>query len=74
MRGDIEDYKTGWVGLKFGLRPSEIDLLIERLQHLRCHPTNHHFHLRSDFEGSTGIGDVEIYAIDEDSDGNLQIE
>ena len=72
MRSDIEDFKTGWYGLTLGLRESEIDELISTLQDLKKYKT--HFHLRSEFEGKGGVGDIEIYYQSEEVQDNLKLE
>lgn len=63
MRGDIEDFKTGWYGVSLQLRPEDIDLLINYLQKLR-RDADYHFHLFRNTDGGTGTGiaDIEISA------------
>ena len=60
MRATIEDFKTGWFGIGLGIKQVEIDSLIQHLQALKKDPSQH-FHRASDFAGSGGVGDIEIY-------------
>ena len=68
----LEDLDTGWFGLGIGLTDAEIPVLIERLRDLQR--SRSHFHLRSDFTGSGGVGDVEIYWAEPDAVSNVKIE
>lgn len=70
MRIDLENFGTGWIGLTLGLSQKDIDELIQHLQHLR--ESQGHFHLSSDFIGSEGVGDIEVY-FDEDHEENMSI-
>jgi hypothetical protein len=72
MQIELEDFKTGWVGLRVGISEAEIPVLIERLRDLQR--SRSHFHLRSDFGGSGGVGDVEIFWTERDMPPNLSIE
>ena len=72
MQSNIEDFKTGWYGISLGLKSDEIDQLIIALQKLKNERS--HFHLRSDFEGSGGIGDIELYYQTDEQPSNLAIE
>ena len=72
MHITLEDFKTGWVGLQIGISEAEIPVLIERLRNLQR--SRGHFHLRSDFSGSGGVGDVEIFWTERDMPPNLRIE
>ncbi|QIF04095.1 hypothetical protein [Roseimicrobium sp. ORNL1] len=72
MNAEIEDFKTGWFGVQIGITDAEIPILIERLRRLQ--QTRDHFHLRSDFTGSGGVGDVEFYWEDSQSPQTLSIE
>ncbi|HTZ41487.1 MAG TPA: hypothetical protein VMB77_15135 [Syntrophales bacterium] len=60
MYVEIEDFKTGWYGITVGLSKAEINKLIERLEFLRDN-NDQHFHIRSNYEGIGGVGDIEIY-------------
>jgi hypothetical protein len=67
----LEDFKTGWFGLRIGITDAEIPVLIKRLQDLQ---RNHaHFHLRSEFKGAGGVGDVEIFWVEPDAPHTLTI-
>jgi hypothetical protein len=72
MRATIEDFKTGWFGITLGVKKSELDLLINRLQALKGDPTQH-FHLSADFTGSGGVGDIEIFVDSEDAPNYLAV-
>ena len=73
MNAQIEDFKTGWYGVSLGLKKNEIDLFIEALKSLKkCQEG--HFHLRSNFEGDGGAGDIEIYIEPDHSIDNLAID
>ncbi|MEO5715310.1 MAG: hypothetical protein ABIT37_17665 [Luteolibacter sp.] len=72
MHIKLEDFKTGWVGLQVGITAAEIPVLIERLRDLQRNRS--HFHLRSDFSGSGGVGDVEFFWAEPDAAPNLNIE
>jgi len=72
MRVDIEDFNTGWFGLVIGIKNSEIDRLINALNKMK--ETNGHFHLRSDFEGSGGVADIELYSQDEKEHNNMALD
>lgn len=73
MISDLEDFKTGWFGVSFGLKLIEIDALIEALNSMKADP-DYHFHFRSGWEGEGGIGDVEIYLADDTEKDDLQID
>ncbi len=68
---ELEDFKTGWYQASIGLSKSDITLLIEQLKMLQGDPAQH-FHIASDYEGDGGIGDIEIYARDDDQ-SNMQL-
>jgi hypothetical protein len=72
MNITIENFGTGWCGLKMGISDAEIPVLIERLQELQ--QSRGHFHMRSAFIGDGGIGDVEVYWSESDKPQSLQIE
>ncbi len=68
----MDDSKTGWYGIAIGIGPDEIDLLIERLIFIK-NKRDQHFHISSDYEGEGGIGDVEIYLMEENQKNNMFI-
>jgi hypothetical protein len=72
MKGDIENFQSGWSGIRIGIKNSEIDDLIASIETLRT--TDSHFHLRSDFNGDSGIGDIEIYHMEDNESDNLVID
>ena len=75
MNIDIKDLGTGWFDVGVGLTSSDIQLLIERLQKLQQgSSTFDHFHFRSDFAGSGGVADLEIYRAEDDAPKNMHIE
>lgn len=72
MHGEIADWKNGWYGVSLGLSPNEIEKLIRLLEAIhRDH--EQHFHLSSDYSGSGGLGDVEIYVLPEGHASNMAI-
>jgi hypothetical protein len=73
MRVDIEDFTTGWFGLTVGLTRPEIDAFIQRLIAIRDDPSGH-FHFRSNYEGSGGVGDIEFYVRSPEEPNNMSIE
>ena len=70
MHAQLDDWKNGWAGVQLGIHPSEIDALIKSLLMIRDDPRQH-LHLSSDYQGSGGLGDLEIYALPDDSPHNL---
>jgi hypothetical protein len=72
MQADLDDFKTGWYGILLGLNANEIDELIAALHELKKHET--HLHLRSEFEGEGGIGDIEIYFKKDQGNNNMVLE
>ena len=72
MQITLENFKTGWFGLMVGITDAEIPVLIERLQKLQR--SRGHFHLRSDFSGNGGVGEVEIFLAEQDPAHSLRIE
>jgi len=62
MQARIEDWKNGWSGVQLGIHASEIDALIRSLIMIRDDPEQH-FHLSSDYEGSGGLGDIEVFSL-----------
>lgn len=72
MHGEIENWNNGWYGISLGLSPGEIDRLIELLRMLRVDPTQH-FHISSDYKGTGGIGDIEMYVAGTAGTGHLRL-
>jgi hypothetical protein len=72
MKVEIEDFNTGWFGLVIGIKNSEIDQLINTLKEMK--ESNGHFHLRSDYDGSGGVGDIEFYSQDEKEKNNMELD
>ena len=72
MRGDIENWNNGWFGVSLGLSATEIDRLIELLTMIRADPEQH-FHISSDYSGSGGLGDIEVYVAEAGGTSNLQL-
>lgn len=72
MEASVEDFGTGWYGVRIGLKADDIDELIVALRALKQEKT--HFHLRSDFEGDGGVGDVEMYLQSDEEFSNLDLE
>lgn len=72
MKGHIEDFGTGWFGVEIGLKEEEIDQLVAALQSLKKEKT--HFHLRSEFEGSGGVGDIQFYYQPIEAPSDLELE
>ena len=72
MQAKLEDFATGWSGLAIGLSDQDIALLIDKLKALRS--SKGHFHARSDFSGTPGVGDIEFYWVESGSDTNLVLE
>ena len=72
MQVKLEDFATGWFGLEIGLSDREIAQLIDKLNTLRS--SKGHFHARSDFSGTPGVGDIEFYWVESGSGSNLVLE
>jgi hypothetical protein len=72
MRGEIKDWNNGWYGVSLGLSVPEIDRLIALLTKIRNDPEQH-FHISSDYSGSGGLGDIEIYIAEAGSPSNLKL-
>jgi hypothetical protein len=72
MRGEIEDWKNEWYGIRLGLAVPEIDRLIALLTELRDDPEQH-FHISSDYSAGGGLGDIEIYVAEADVPHNLKL-
>lgn len=72
MRADIENFKTGWYGITIGMKTQQIDCLIAALEKMKS--TQSHFHLRSDFEGSGGVGDIEFCWMPDKTIDNMDLD
>lgn len=72
MNADIKDIGKGWVDIGIGLTSSDIQALITGLKALE--QRRDHFHIRSDFSGKPGVGDIEIYWVEGDSPKNMMID
>jgi len=72
MRIEIEDFKTGWCGLTIAIKKEEIDELIDALKTLK--QKDDHFHMRSDYAGTGGVGDVEFYIQNENERNNMKLD
>jgi hypothetical protein len=57
MRSQLNDWKNGWFGLELAMSPEEIEGLIVLLQDLLADP-DQHFHISSEYEGTSGLGDI----------------
>ncbi len=71
MYVEIEDFKTGWYGINISIRKNEIDILIDQLNQLKK-DKQQHFHISSDYEGESGVGDIE-FNIQENGTDNMSI-
>jgi hypothetical protein len=71
MHAKLEDWKNGWFGVHLGLKMKEIDRVIALLQMLKAEP-DQHFHLSSDYKGSGGLGDIEVYVQAADEPSNME--
>jgi len=72
MHGEIENWNNGWYGISLGLSAAEVDRLIKLLTNLRKDPEQH-FHISSDYSGTGGLGDIEVYVAEAGSTSNLQL-
>ncbi|MCP4488452.1 MAG: hypothetical protein GY820_14185 [Gammaproteobacteria bacterium] len=74
MKSSIEDFKTGWYGVKLRLGAEDIDSLIDYLQMLKDDET-YHFHIFSNGAESetSGIADIEISRKAGTEDSNMYI-
>ncbi|KXK17910.1 MAG: hypothetical protein QY327_10480 [Fimbriimonadaceae bacterium] len=70
MHVKIEDWENGWSGISVGLDPDEIDHFIELLKMIKDDP-DQHFHISSDYEGTGGVGDIEISIRSESEEHNM---
>lgn len=72
MNVEFEDFGTGWIQMFLSLKEEDIDSFIEMLTVLKDRPESH-FHITSDYEGESGVGDIEISCQGEDQKDNMQI-
>ncbi|MGE0267389.1 MAG: hypothetical protein AB7S78_02885 [Candidatus Omnitrophota bacterium] len=75
MNINIENFNTGWFGLFIGLKEKDIDKLISNLNWLKenkGNKTKNHFHFRSNYDGKSGVGDVEFYLEDDTVSDNMK--
>lgn len=72
MRGEIQNWNNGWYGVSLGLSVPEIDRLILLLTRIRG-GSEQHFHIRSDYSGSGGLGDIEVYVTEASAPNNMQL-
>ena len=72
MHVEIEDWKSGWSGLRIGIDPIEIDRLIELLVLIKNDPEQH-FHISSDYKSIGGVGDIEFSIRDESESHNMNL-
>lgn len=72
MHVKIEDWKNGWSGISVGIDPDEIDRFIELLKMIRENPEQH-FHVSSDYKGTGGVGDIEVFVRGENEGYNMSL-
>jgi hypothetical protein len=72
MHISFEDGKNGWCGIHIGIDPGEIDRLINRLNRIKA-DCNQHFHISSDYQGTGGVGDIEIAIRDANEEHNAKL-
>lgn len=72
MHVKLEDWDNGWSGVHIGLAKPEIARLIELLQMIDADPEQH-FHISSDYKGSGGIGNIEVYVSTAEQEGNMRL-
>ena len=70
MYVDMEDFETGWYGIGIGISREEIDRLIDLLRMIKSDPEQH-FHISSEYKGQGGVGDIEVYVMDENQEHNM---
>jgi hypothetical protein len=70
MHTKLEDWKNGWFGIEFAIRPEEIDGLIRQLEMLKS-DHEQHFHIGSDYKGQGGVGDITICVQSADEASNM---
>jgi hypothetical protein len=72
MHGEIKDWNNGWYGISLGLSAAEIDHLIGLLTNIRNDPEQH-FHISSDYVGTEGVGDIEVYVSEPSGASNMRL-
>jgi hypothetical protein len=74
MKSSIEDFRTGWYGLKLHLDLNDIDRLLELLVLLKD-DKNYHFHIFSTAfdDEAGGVADIEFCRKDESEKSNMDI-
>ena len=73
MIAEIENYKTGWYGIRLRFDSEEIKKLIESLQLLNEGEFGH-FHFENlDFTRKEGIADIEISLKGKDEHDNMSV-
>ncbi|MCC6140397.1 MAG: hypothetical protein IT389_07255 [Nitrospira sp.] len=72
MHVKIEDWKNGWSGISVGIDPDEINRFIELLKMIRENPEQH-FHVSSDYKGTGGVGDIEVFIRGENEEHNMSL-
>jgi len=72
MKVDLQDVGKGWFEVGIGVTSADIQALIAGLEALR--QRRDHFHIRSDFSGDPGVGDIEIYWIEDGTPGNMTLD
>lgn len=72
MHVKIEDWKNGWSGISIGIDHAEIDHFIELLKMIKEDPEQH-FHIASDYKGTGGVGDIEIFIRSENEKHNMNL-
>ena len=72
MHVKIEDWKNGWSGISVGIDPDEIDHFIDPLKMIKDDPEQH-FHISSDYKGTGGVGDIEIFIRSENEKHNMNL-
>lgn len=72
MHVKIEDWKNGWSGISVGIDPDEIDRFIELLKMIK-EDREQHFHVSSDYKGTGGVGDIEIFIRSEHEVHNMSL-
>ena len=71
MHSKLNDWGNGWFGIELSLKKEEIDHVISLLEMLKKEP-DQHFHLKSDYKASGGIGDIEIAVQAADQTSNME--
>ena len=74
MRTEIEDFGTGWYGIRLQLKDEDIDRLIEFLRAVKADPA-YHFHVFSTAmdDQKCGIADIEFAIQSDDVVNNADV-